>query len=270
VYGHLLRDGYIVRRHPVRWTLGDAETAASVWRWGTAATAAAAASSACAPPGAATVTTDAAAATPLSAPPAADSGPPPPMAPAPAPPRKRRRLEPSGCDSPAASAPPHWWPALGSAAAAATWMGCVDAAFVAALPAGEVDAEGEGLSLAERFPPLAPLRELRPADAPLGRAAAGGLGRPPGAVLADAAVGGALAAPCFDVFQPNGRFSRNRPDPVALRVAVCAGGALPSLWEMQALDAASPDAPVAVAVVSRGDVTFHGFTRVQLPALFGG
>jgi len=267
VYGHLLRDGYIVRRHPVRWTLGDAETAASVWPWGTAAVAA---SSVCAPAGSATAKTG-----DSGAPPAADSGP-PAAPPPPLPPRKRRRLEPAaaataaaGGDLAANSALSLWWPALGSAAAATTWLSCVDGAFVAALPACAVEVEGEGLSLAERFPALAPLRELRPVDAPLGQAAAGGLGRPPGTAPA-AATAGTLAAPCFDVFQPNGRFSRNRPDPVALRVAVCAGGALPSLWEMQALDAASPDAPVAVAVVSRGDVTFHGFTRVQLPTLFDG
>lgn len=70
----------------------------------------------------------------------------------------------------------------------------------------------------------------------------------------------------YDVFKPNSKFSRKRPDPVAFRVAMAAKR-FPALWQMHHLHKMSEDVPVRLACVNGADVSFVELIHSKLPVL---
>lgn len=263
VYCHLMRDGYIVRRHPVRWGLDTDETAHTVWGCSTPATEAAStrdpidditvSSSAQAFPKPTPVSRssvksgeEVGVSTTEAALPAATA---------------RIGIKRPREASASSTGSRLWWPALGPSH---PWLGCIDQQYIDSLPKAQVT-ESALTSLACRFPALGQLPDIgcqiKGVNCAVGNSGGGGNG------VHLPLTNPKLQRPMFDVYQPNSKFIRNKPDPIALRVVVCTPEESPSLQDLHALDACCPDTLVSVALVDTGNVTFHGFTKTQLPVI---
>ena len=70
----------------------------------------------------------------------------------------------------------------------------------------------------------------------------------------------------YDVFKPNRKFSRKRPDPVAFQVAMAAKH-FPTLLQMHHLQGQSQDSPVRLACVDGANVSFVELIHSNLPVL---
>ena len=70
----------------------------------------------------------------------------------------------------------------------------------------------------------------------------------------------------YDVFKPNSKFSRKRPDPVDFHVAL-ADDHFPALWHIHCLHSQSQGVPVRLACVNGGNVSFVEVIPSNLPTL---
>ncbi|KAK9826601.1 hypothetical protein WJX74_004882 [Apatococcus lobatus] len=243
VYCHLMRNGFIVTRHPALWSLPSDAEPKMAWRKGQAAMPSQpelGETNVDFPPDTAAldVTWLKASNGIEAAKPSCDNE---------QPPLKRRRKghqagQPDAQSERQANSM-QWWPQLSEEDATQAWP----PAAVTNAPRCEVEVACENLAaslLRPRLAPLAPMQLLeQPSSDP-------------------------EDAPCivYDIFKPNSKFSRKRPDPVAFRVAL-ATKQVPALWQTHKLQACSPDVPVRLACVNGGDVSFVELMHSNLPIL---
>lgn len=153
---------------------------------------------------------------------------------------------PVSCSGRALSRP--WWPKPG--ATTHPWLGHLPSRYQDDLPRCSY-VEDPWKALRTRFPHLKPFEPTTPKG--VGGNVTG---------LRTSSAEHLSNKVTFDVYKPNAKFSRRKPDPVLCHVCVLDHHAFPTPAEISHLWSVSQGVPVRLATVSGGEVTFTEVTAV--------